>query len=253
MADLKDRTIIVTGAAQGIGAIYAQALAARGANVAICDLREPGETCAAIEAAGGRALGGVADISDTTSIAAFVDGVRSRFGSIAGLVNNAALFSGIKPRPFEEIGWAEFDRVMQVNVRGTFEFIKAVTPTMRAAGYGKIVNVGSSTFFKGTPNLTHYVASKGAIVAITRTLARELGPAGIRINCLAPGLTLSDSVLSAPENFSAGLIEGSIARRSIPREQVPEDLAGTLGFLLSAESDFMTGQTVLVDGGENLH
>lgn len=253
MTDLNDRTIIVTGGAQGIGAIYAESLAERGANVAICDLRQPDETCSTIKASGGEAIGGIADIADSSSIAAFVERVRSRYGSIHGLVNNAALFSSIKPRPFEEIPWSEFDQVMQVNVRGTFEFIKAVTPTMRASGYGKIVNVGSSTFFKGTPNLTHYVASKGAIVAMTRTLARELGPDGIRINCLAPGLTSSDSVLSVPEHFSAGLIESSIARRSIPREQVPADLAGTMGFLLSAESDFMTGQTVLVDGGENLH
>ncbi|MGO2110808.1 MAG: SDR family NAD(P)-dependent oxidoreductase [Pseudoclavibacter sp.] len=253
MTDLNNRTIIVTGGAQGIGAIYAQTLAERGANVAVCDLRQPDEVAAAIAAKGGEVLGGVADIADSASIAAFVEEARSRYGSIHGLVNNAAMFSTLRPRPFEEIPWEEFDRVMQVNVRGTFEFIKAVTPTMRAEGYGKIVNVGSSTFFKGTPNLTHYVASKGAVTAMTRTLARELGPDGIRINCLAPGLTSSDSVLSVPEHFSPGLIEGSVARRSIQREQVPEDLAGAMSFLLSADSDFMTGQTLLVDGGENMH
>jgi NAD(P)-dependent dehydrogenase (short-subunit alcohol dehydrogenase family) len=253
MPNIKDRTIIVTGGARGIGATYATSLAAHGAKIAVCDIRMPDETCEAIEAQGGEALGGVADISDSASILAFVDQVRSRFGSIHGLVNNAAMFSSIQPRPFEQISWTEFDTVMKVNVRGTFEFIKAVTPAMRAAGYGKIVNVGSSTFFKGTPNLTHYVASKGAVVAMTRTLARECGPDGIRINCLAPGLTLSDSVLLAPEHFSAELIGSSVARRSIPKEQVPEDLVGAVEFLLGPESDFMTGQTVLVDGGENFH
>lgn len=249
---LSGRTVIVTGGAQGIGASIAKSLAAKGAHVAVADLQAPEATLSAIADAGGSGSGGVCDIADADSVRRFVAETISSRGRIEGLVNNAALFSSLRPSSFEEITSDLFDRVLQVNVRGTFEVIKAVMPTMRAQGYGKIVNIGSSTFFKGAPLLLHYVSSKGAVLAMTRALAREVGPAGIRVNCVAPGLTVSDGVKEAG-NLPPERIHADAITRCLVREQEPEDLTGIVGFLLSPESDFMTGQTVVVDGGSMLH
>jgi len=173
-------------------------------------------------------------------------------GTIHGLVNNAAVFASLRPTPFLEIDGDEFDRVLAVNVRGTFEMIRAVVPAMREQHYGKIVNVGSSSVLKGAAMLAHYVSSKGAVHAMTRALSRELGPEGIRINCLAPGLTLSEGVRTAG-NLSSDRISADAATRSIERRQTPEDLVGAAAFLLSGDSDFMTGQLVVVDGGSMLN
>ncbi len=252
MGRLSDRTIIVTGGAQGIGAAYAKALAAEGANLSVCDLRAPAEVVAAIEAAGGNAIGVACDVVDASAVAKLVEGTVARFGRIDGLVNNAAIFASIKPRPFEEFDSAEFDRILQVNVRGTFECIKAVLPIMRRQSYGKIVNVASGTFFKGTPQLLPYVSSKGAVIAMTRAVAREVGVDGIRVNCIAPGLTLSEGLV-ANTDYPKDAIKAALMSRCLVREQVPEDLTGAVGFLLAAESDFMTGQTMLVDGGSAMH
>lgn len=246
---LADRTIIVTGAAQGIGAAYAGALAAEGARVALCDLSEP--DVQHLLAAGHRAWGAACDVTDAEALAGFVAEASRRLGPPTGLVNNAAVFASLRPRPFEEIPSDEFDRVLQVNVRGTFEVIRAVLPAMRAAGYGKIVNIASGTFFKGTPGLLHYTASKGAVVALTRVIAREAGPDGIRVNCLTPGFTLSEGVADAPETEAINRM--TVASRCLARDMVPGDLTGAAVFLLSPDSDFMTGQTVVVDGGSVMH
>jgi NAD(P)-dependent dehydrogenase (short-subunit alcohol dehydrogenase family) len=248
MGRLSNRTIIVTGAAQGIGAAYAESLAKEGARLSVCDLRMPDATVDAIRSAGGEAIGNVCDISDVAAVANMVKQTKDKFGTIDGLVNNAAMFASIKPRRFEEIDSAEFDRVMQINVRGTFECIKAVVPIMRAQKYGKIVNVASGTVFKGTPMMLAYVSSKGAVIALTRAVAREVGRDGICVNCVAPGLTLSEGVKNN-DDWSDAIIQSTVATRCLPRDQMPEDLTGIVGFLLSAESDFMTGQTVVVDGG----
>lgn len=249
---LSGRTIIVTGAAQGIGAVIARSLAAKGAQLAVCDLRAPDDTVASITSAGGRASGGICDISDSESVQRFVGETVERCGSIEGLVNNAAIFSELAPMRFEDISSSEFDRVLSVNVRGTFEVIKAVIPVMRRQHYGKIVNIGSGTVFKGSALLLHYVSSKGAILAMTRALAREVGPDGVCVNCVAPGLTLSDGVKSSG-NLPEERIRADALTRCFPREQTPEDLTGIVAFLVSAESDFMTGQTVVVDGGSQFH
>ena len=249
MTKLTGRTVIVTGGAQGIGATYAAALAQDGANVAVCDIVDPSAGVAAIEQSGGKALGRICDITDSGAVARFVGQVQERFGGIQGLVNNAAVFATLRLKPLEQIASDEFDRVLSVNVRGSFEMIKAVAPIMRAQKYGKIINIASGTFFKGTPLMVHYVASKGAMIGLTRSVARELGKDGICVNCVAPGLTMSDSLEDNPDYDGAQWMRATVDSRCLTREQMPEDLTGVVNFLLSADSDFMTGQTVVVDGG----
>lgn len=251
MKQLNGRIIIITGAAQGIGATFALALAEQGAKVAVCDVISPEQTVARIKELGGEAWGENCDVTDARAVARFVAKTESNFGGIHGLVNNAALFATLPKRPIEEIESADFDRVMAVNVRGAFECAKAVVPVMRRQGYGKIVNIASGTVFKGQVMMLSYVTSKGAVVAMTRCLARELGPAGIRANCLAPGFTMSEGVIEQSNWVKDG--QATVASRCLRREQTPGDLTGALAFLLAPGSDFMTGQTVVVDGGSVMH
>jgi len=249
---LKGKVAIVTGAAQGIGAEYARALAAEGAAVALADVADPQTVGEQIKAAGGQAIARVTDVSDAGSVTELVRLCASEFGRVEILVNNAGIFGSLALQPFEQIDSREFDAVMRVNVRGVFECSRAVAPLMREQNYGKIVNIASGTVFKGTPMLLHYVASKGAVVAITRCLARELGGDGVRVNCLAPGLTMSESVLNNPA-WTESIIANNMASRAIKREAMPEDMIGTVVFLCSPESDFITGQTIVVDGGSVMH
>lgn len=243
---LGGKVAIVTGAAQGIGSVYARALAAEGAAVFLCDLLDPQPVVADIQAAGGRAAGGVVDVTDAGAVAALVERARREFGGVDILVNNAALFGGLDRKPFVEIPTAEWDRVMIANTRSVFECTKAVVPAMRERGGGKVVNIASSTVLSGTPMLLHYVASKGAVIAMTRAMARELGEHNIAVNCLAPGLTMSDAVKKGPFQASVAM---AVQMRSFKREQQPEDIVGPLLFLVSSASDFVTGQTYVVDGG----
>jgi NAD(P)-dependent dehydrogenase (short-subunit alcohol dehydrogenase family) len=251
MARLSGSAAIVTGAAQGIGATYARALAAEGARVSLCDLESPDPVVAEIKAAGGQAIGRVCDVTDPTAVAALVRATDEAFGGVQVLVNNAALFGKIPMKPFFEITSAEWDRVMAVNTRGPFECVKAVLPVMKRQHYGKIINITSGTVFKGTPLMLHYVTSKGAVIGMTRALARELGEDGICVNALAPGLTLSEVVKG--RNDYGVMRTANIASRSLKREEEPQDLVGALLFLASHDSDFMTGQTMLVDGGSAMH
>jgi NAD(P)-dependent dehydrogenase (short-subunit alcohol dehydrogenase family) len=251
MARLTGSAVIVTGAAQGIGATYAKALAAEGAKVSLCDIDPPDAVVQAIRAAGGEAIGQVCDVTDAKSVASLVRATEQHYGGVQVLVNNAALFGKIAMKPFMEISSEEWDRVMTVNTRGSFECVKAVFPVMQRQGYGKIINIASGTVFKGTPLMAHYVSSKGAIVGMTRALARELGDHGIRINALAPGLTLSEVVKG--RNDYGALRTANVASRSLKREEEPNDLVGALIFLASHDSDFMTGQTMVVDGGSAMH
>lgn len=252
MGRLDGKVALVTGAAQGIGATYALALAKEGAAVCVSDLQAPTQTRDAVIAAGGKALAVAADVTNPDSVSAMVQAAVDQLGGADILVNNAALFGKLALKPFEQISSAEWDAVMTVNVRGVFECTKAVLPHMRKRGYGKIVTVASGTVFKGTPMMLHYVTSKGAIVAFTRSLAREVGGDGVRVNCIAPGLTMSDNVRENPA-WANDIVTGNIATRAIKRESEPSDLIGTLIFLCASDSDFMTGQTVVVDGGSVMH
>lgn len=248
---LDGRVAIVTGAAQGLGAGFARKLAAEGAKVCVSDVLDAKPVVEEILKAGGQAIAERCDVTDPKSVQAMVAATLAKFGSIEILVNNAGLFTQLKMRPLFEIDSAEWDKVMAVNVRGGFECVKVVAPEMKKRKYGKIINLASGTVFKGSPNLLHYVTSKGAIVAMTRCMARELGDDGIRVNALAPGLTMSEGVKA--NTGWVGTLPGNIASRAIKREGVPEDLLGTLIYLASADSDFVTGQVVVVDGGSVMH
>jgi NAD(P)-dependent dehydrogenase (short-subunit alcohol dehydrogenase family) len=251
MGRLAGRTAIVTGGAQGIGRHYSLALAQAGAAVVVVDIADGTEVVAAIAAAHGRdaAMGAVLDVSDETSVESLVARTVERFGRIDVLVNNAALFAPLRQTKCTEIDVAVWDRVMAVNLRGPFLMVKHVVPHMIARGYGKIINVGSGTAYRGIPWMLHYVTSKGGIMAFTRALSRELGEHGIRVNTLSPGFILSDTVVRENPEHVATARPAVLQIRALKRDAYPEDLLGALVFLASSDSDFVTGQTLAVDGG----
>ena len=251
MPRLAGRTAIVTGGAKGIGRHYSLALAGEGARVMIADIADGSALAQEIAAAHGvnSVASMVADVSDERAVEALVAATMERFGRIDVLVNNAALFAPLQETKMTEIDAALWDKVMAVNLRGPFLMVKHVAPHMQTAGYGKIINIGSGTAFRGIPWMLHYVTSKGGIMAMTRALARELGEHGIRVNTLAPGFTLSDSVMSENPGHVATARERAVQSRSLHRDEHPQDLLGALVFLASADSDFITGQSIAVDGG----
>jgi NAD(P)-dependent dehydrogenase (short-subunit alcohol dehydrogenase family) len=245
---LKDKVAIVTGGARGIGAVFCEGLAAAGAKVVVSDVLDGGPTADRIAETQKRAIFVRADVTSKTSVEDLVAGTVREFGTVDILVNNAGLFADLRHQSFLDIDEEEWDRVMAVNVRGTFQCAKAVAPVMIEKKKGRIVNIASGTAFKGTPNLLHYVSSKGAVVSMTRSLARELGPHNICVNAIAPGLTMSDKVKVNPQ-WTGPASAAGIAARAIQREQVPADLLSTLIYLCSDDSNFVTGQTISVDGG----
>ena len=251
MGRLDGRVAIVTGSGRGIGAEYAKALAAEGAKVTVTDIVDTENTVNIIKQAGGEAMGIKCDVTRPDDVKALVSETVDAFGKLDIMVTNAALFADLKQRSFLEIDEDEWDRVMQVNTRGVFTCVKAAVTEMKKNGYGKIINIASGTVFKGTPMLLHYVSSKGAMVAFTRALSREVGGDGITVNCIAPGLTMSEKVVGDPQ--WTAVKDNNTASRAIKREEVPEDLLGTVVFFSSAESDFITGQTLVVDGGSAMH
>ena len=250
MSRLSGRAAIVTGGAKGIGRHYAEALAAEGAQVMIADIADGEALAREIVARHGQgaAESFVFDVSKEDEVKALVERTLARFGKIDVLVNNAAVFANLAQVPLTDIDVALWDKVMAVNVRGPFLMAKHVVPHMRAKRYGKIVNIGSGTAYKGMANFLHYVSSKGAIVAMTRSLSRELGADGICVNTLSPGFIMSDSVIASKTHGEA-TIKAVVQSRAFKRDAFPKDLLGALVFLASAESDFITGQTIAVDGG----
>jgi NAD(P)-dependent dehydrogenase (short-subunit alcohol dehydrogenase family) len=247
---LQDKVAIVTGAAQGIGRAYALALAAEGAKIAVADIVEGVETVEAITKAGGVAVDLPTDVSDEASVEAMVDAVVRQFGRVDILVNNAAVFVAVYPlKDFDQISVDEWDKVMAVNLRGTFLCCKAVAPFMRQQRYGRIINISSSVFWRGIPGFLHYATSKAGIIGLTRSLAHELGKYGITVNGLAPGYTQSDGVIRVQDEGIGQDPNEIAAVQAIPRPQVPEDLVGTVIFLASDAGAFITGQTIVVDGG----
>jgi NAD(P)-dependent dehydrogenase (short-subunit alcohol dehydrogenase family) len=239
MPALEGKVAIVTGGAQGIGRAIADGLERENATVVVADLNPPD--------------GGIrADVSSEDDVAGMVQETVARHGGIDILVNNAGLYASLAMRPFTEIPLEEWNRVMEVNVASMFLASRAVVPVMRERGGGKIVNISSGTPFRGVPFLLHYVTSKGAIVALTRALAKELGKDSIHVNCVAPGFTMSEGVKEQPEVIEK-LRDVSIAARTIQRDQVPEDVVGAVVFLCSSAADFVTGQTMVIDGGQYFH
>jgi NAD(P)-dependent dehydrogenase (short-subunit alcohol dehydrogenase family) len=236
---LDGNVAIVTGGAQGIGRAIADGLAAEGATIVIADLNPPAD-------------GIRADVSSEADVARMVDETLARHGRIDILVNNAGLYASLAMRPFEQIPLDEWRQVMDVNVASMFLCCRAVVPVMREQGGGKIVNISSGTPFRGVPFLLHYVTSKGAIVALTRALAKELGKDAIHVNCVAPGFTMSDGVKANPEVVEK-LRDASVAARTLQRDQVPEDVVGAVVFLCTSAADFVTGQTMVIDGGQYFH
>jgi NAD(P)-dependent dehydrogenase (short-subunit alcohol dehydrogenase family) len=253
MARLDKRVALLTGGAKGIGRHYAKKLAAEGARLMIADIADGKDLAEEIarEHGANSVASAVADVSDEGAVKKLVGDTIDRFGKIDILVNNAALFAPLQEQKVLDIDVALWDRVMAINVRGVFLMTKHVAPHMIAQKYGKIINISSGTVARGIPNFSHYVTSKGAVTAFTRSISRELGEHNICVNSLAPGFTLSDSVINENPGHLEHSKAPSLIRRAIKRDEYPEDLLGALVFLASADSDFITGQTLAVDGGAN--
>ena len=249
---LDRKVIIVTGAARGIGKAYAKALAKEGAHVVVSDILGDlaKATAAEITSAGGTALAVRSDISIESEANKLAEETYNNFGKIDVLVNNAAKYAGLKRRPFYEIDVNEWDQVQSVNLKGTFLCIKAVFPYMKDHG-GKVVNISSATFYAGSPGLAHYVASKAGVIGLTRALSKELGQYNITINAIAPGFTITEANLDMNPDPKYK-VEMANAR-ALKRDEYPDDLVGTMLYLCSGDSDFMTGQTLVIDGGRSLH
>jgi NAD(P)-dependent dehydrogenase (short-subunit alcohol dehydrogenase family) len=248
MPALEGKVAVVTGGAQGIGRAIAEGLAAEGARVVVADLVRAEEAAARYD--GG--VGVTADVSSEEDVTRLADEVSRSCGGADILVNNAGLYASLAMRSFDQISVEEWRRVMDVNVLSMFLCARAFVPQMRARGGGKIVTISSGTPFRGVPFLLHYVTSKGAIVAFTRSLAKELGKDRILVNCVAPGFTMSEGVKAHPEVVEK-LRDVSVAARTLQRDQVPEDVVGAVVYLAGPSSDFVTGQTIVIDGGQYFH
>jgi NAD(P)-dependent dehydrogenase (short-subunit alcohol dehydrogenase family) len=249
---LTDKVAIVTGGAQGIGFAVAETLAARGAAVVIADRAGADEAAERLKQSNRQAIGIATDVASADNTRAMAKAAVDAFGGIDILVNNAGIYSTLTPRPFEEIDPAEWRRVMEVNTLGVFLCCRAALPALKARGGGRIINISSGVAFKGNPYMAHYVASKGAVVSLTRALASELGQYNVLVNSVAPGFTVSDGV-KANAALVAGVKEVSLRGRLLARDMTPEDLVGAVAFFAGPDAAFVTGQTLVVDGGAYFH
>jgi 3-oxoacyl-[acyl-carrier protein] reductase len=248
---LEGKAAIVTGAARGIGKALAAGLAREGAGVVVADVLGPQaeEAAAEIRRSGGDAIAVAMDVTEYASVLAAVAAAVERWSRVDILINNAGLIAGIPRGSFEEITEQGWDRMFAVNVKGIWNCCRAAVPHMRTAGGGSIVNISSDVVISGVPGLLHYSASKGAVIGLTRALAKELGPEGIRVNSMAPGFTETPAALE----HGAEAAERSVRSRPLGRAEVPEDLVGSVVFLASDDAAFMTGQLLVVNGGYVLH
>ena len=245
MSDLQSRVAIVTGGSQGIGLAYAKGLAARGATVVIADLRGAPEAAASIGV-----HGITVDVTDAAQVTQAVSQIHRNFSRIDILVNNAAFYGGLSLAGFEDISEADWDKSMAVNVKGVWLMSKTVAPIMRAQGSGRIINIASNVVFMGKPNFLHYVASKGAVWAMTNALSREMAGSSVTVNCVAPGYTITPATreMGTPEQVSQ-LESQIIDAQSVKRLLEPEDMVGAVLYLASDAAAMVTGQTIVVDGG----
>ena len=251
---LADKAIVVTGAAHGIGRAYSERLASEGASVALLDIdtKRNEEVAEGIRKDGGKAVAIATDVRDFTKFKGAVDQAAKTFGKLTGIVNNAGMLNVIPITRcnFEDIPDAEWDESFRLNTKSAWYGCKAAVPYLRANKGGSIVNIGSSTIFRGVPTRAHYVAAKAALIGFNRTIARELGGAYIRVNLVCPGSTLSEE---NPSEETIAMREAVVKTRCLPRLERPADLVGTIAFLQSDDSAFTTGQTFLVDGGSAFH
>ena len=242
----KDRVVIITGGGGKLAKVYAMAFAREGAKLSLPDVVSADPVVKAIQDQGGEAMSVQCDVADESSVNAMVEATVKRFGGVDILVNNAAYFMTVKKGPFWEMAVEEFDKAMAVNVRGVWLCAKSVFPHMKGRSKGKIINISSGVALNGNPNYIHYVSSKGAVISMTRAMAREVGQYGICVNSVAPGFTLTEGRQVDPEYERR-----RTQQRCFQRSQVEEDVLGTVLFLASSESDFMTGQVLCIDGGSH--
>jgi NAD(P)-dependent dehydrogenase (short-subunit alcohol dehydrogenase family) len=248
MGSLDGKVAIVTGSSQGIGAALALALAAAGAKLVVSDITDASTTARMIKEHGGEAVAAIADVTDNASLAALVATAERSFGPVGILINNAGVFGTLDLKPLTQITEDEWDMVFRVNARGVFQATKAVIPSMKRAGSGAIINISSGTILRGAPMLLHYVSSKGAVFAMTRSMATELAADNIRVNSIIVGFTASQSVLAHPMMMEK-IRPHTLNARMIKRDMTPDDICGTAVFLASDASAFITGQAINVDGG----
>ncbi len=242
----KDKVVIITGGGGKLAKVYAMAFAREGAKLSLPDVVSADPVVKAIQDQGGEAMSVQCNVADETSVNAMVEATVKRFGGVDILVNNAAYFMTVKKSPFWEMAVEEFDKAMAVNVRGVWLCAKSVFPHMKGRSKGKIINISSGVALNGNPNYIHYVSSKGAVISMTRAMAREVGQYGICVNSIAPGFTLTEGRQVDPEYERR-----RNQQRCFQRSQVEEDVLGTVLFLASSESDFMTGQVLCIDGGSH--
>jgi len=247
------KVIVITGAARGIGQEYARYLAALGARIVAADVNDCAQTLELVKAEAGTAIGATVDVASAASTTEMTRVALDAFGRIDALVNNAALYGGLKGGRFDSISESEWDRTMAVNVKGIWNCCKAVVPALRQAGGGSIVNIASLAATYGMPFGLHYTTSKAAVIGLTRGLARELGRDNIRVNAVAPSAVLTEGTREFFGEKTDKALDTIKAGQAIARNLVPSDLVGTVHWLVSDASQFITGQTIAVDGGTVMH